>query len=243
MSEYTEESLDKMLKRDLIPIVLNLQSTIADKNNSNNELLEEIRKFNDNFSKLQSELAVTKQVNTELTKRIVTLERQCWANAQYSRKECLEVVEIPRQVDDNMLETKVLSIFEKVGCTIDPGFIDDCHRLGKNSDRVIIKFSRRKDCKQVLQAKKDLKDLNTDDLDLPRGTKIFVNQSLCPYYRMLWSKSKRLRSMGMINSFFISGGTVKVKIAENSRPLAITHLNDFTVHFPNVDLSPPSESS
>ena len=137
MSEYTEESLDKMLKRDLIPIVLNLQSTIADKNNSNNELLEEIRKFNDNFSKLQSELAVTKQVNTELTKRIVTLERQCWANAQYSRKECLEVVGIPRQVDDNLLETKVLSIFEKVGCTSDPGFIDDCHRLGKNSGRII----------------------------------------------------------------------------------------------------------
>ena len=75
-----------MIKRDLIPIVLNLQSTIADQNNSNNELLEEIRKFNNNFSKLQSELAVPKQVNTELTKRIVTLGRQFWENAQYSRK-------------------------------------------------------------------------------------------------------------------------------------------------------------
>ena len=53
-------------------------------------------------------------------------------------------------MDDNQLETKVLSIFEKVGCTNDPGFIDDCHSLGKNSDRVIIKFTRRKDCKQVL---------------------------------------------------------------------------------------------
>ena len=108
------ESLDKMLKRDLIPIVLNLQSTIADKNNSNNELLEEIRKFNDNFSKLQSELAVTKQVNTELTKRIVTLERQCWANAQYSRKECLEVVGIPRQVDDNLLKQRYFQFFRKL---------------------------------------------------------------------------------------------------------------------------------
>ena len=89
MSEYTEESSDKMLKRDLIPVVLNLQSAAADENNSNNELLEKIRKFNDNFSKLQSELALTKQVNTELTKWIVTL-----ANAQYSRKEYLEVVGI-----------------------------------------------------------------------------------------------------------------------------------------------------
>ena len=61
MLEYTEESLDKMLKRDFIPIVLNLQNTIDDKNSSNNELLEEIHKFNDNFSKLQSELAVTKK--------------------------------------------------------------------------------------------------------------------------------------------------------------------------------------
>ena len=115
--------------------------------------------------------------------------------------------------------------------------------LGKNNDRVIIKFSRRKDCKQVLQAKKDLKDLNTDDLDLSKGTKIFVNQSPCTYYRMLWSKSKRLRSMGIINSFFISAGTVKVKITETSRPLAITNLNDFTIHFPNIDLSPSESSS
>ena len=205
MSEYTEELLDKMLKRDLIPIVLNLQSAKADKNNSNNESLEEIRKINDNFSKLQSEPAVTKQVNTELTKQIVTLERQCWANAKYFRKERLEIVGITRQVDDNLLETKVLSIFEKVGCTIDPGFTDDCHRLGKYSNRVRITFSRRKDCKQVLQAKKDLKDLNTDDLNLPRGTKIFVNQSLCPCYRMLWSKSKRLCSMGMLKLLRIVG--------------------------------------
>ena len=50
MLEYTEKSLDKMLQRDLIPIVLNLQSTRAEKNNNNNELLEEISKSNDNFS-------------------------------------------------------------------------------------------------------------------------------------------------------------------------------------------------
>ena len=144
-------------------------------------------------------------MNTELTKQIVTLESQCWANAQYFRKECFEVVGIPSQVDDNRLEGKVLSLFEMVGCTIDPGFIDDCRRLDKNNDGVIIKFSCRKDCKQVLQVKKDLMDLNTDDLGLPTRIKTFVNESLCPYYhifRNLWYKSKRLHSMGIINSFF-----------------------------------------
>ena len=81
MPQYTEESLDKLLKRELILIVLSLD----EQNRSleirmpevNNEVVEEIRKFNENFSKLQSELSVAKRVNTELTKRIVTLERQC----------------------------------------------------------------------------------------------------------------------------------------------------------------------
>ena len=65
----------------------------------------------------------------------------------------MELAGIPRQVDDNQLETKVLWFFEKVGCKIDSGFIDDCHRLGKNNEGVILKFARRKDCKQVVQVK------------------------------------------------------------------------------------------
>ena len=77
MSQYTEEALDKMLKRELIPIVLSLQNKITEDNNA---MLQEMRKFNDNFAKRQAELVVTKRVNSELCKRIVTVERQCWEN-------------------------------------------------------------------------------------------------------------------------------------------------------------------
>ena len=52
----------------------------------NNEVVKGMGKFNENFSKLQSELSIAKRVNTELTKRIVTLESQSWSNSQYSRK-------------------------------------------------------------------------------------------------------------------------------------------------------------
>ena len=75
MLEYTGESLEKMLKRDLIPIALNLQSVIAKKKTNNDEILEEMRKFNDNFIQLHSKLVVTKRVNTKLTKRNVNIER------------------------------------------------------------------------------------------------------------------------------------------------------------------------
>ena len=104
----------------------------------------------------------------------MTMERQYWANAQYSRRECLELAGIPRQVDDKNLEKKMLSIFQKIGCIIDPTFIDDCHRLGKNNDRVIIKFTRRKDWKQILKVKKDLRDLNMDILIYLLGAQRYI---------------------------------------------------------------------
>ena len=94
----------------------------------------------------------------------MALEHQCWANAQYSRKECVEVAGISPQVDDKHLEAKLLSIFQKVDCTIAPELIDDCHQLGKNNDRVIVKFTRRKDCSPSLQglqtSQKRLKAVN-----------------------------------------------------------------------------------
>ena len=66
-----------------------------------------------------------------------------------------------------------------------------------------------------------------EDLDLPRGTKIYINQSLCPYYRILWSKAKRLQNIGSIDNFYISSGTIKIKVTENSSLIMITHLGDF----------------
>ena len=143
----------------------------------------------------------------------------------------------------NIWKQRCCQSSKKNDCTIAPEFIDDCRRLGENNDRVIVKFTRKKVCKQVLQVKKDLKDLTADDLDLPEGTKIFVNQSLCPYYRILWSKTKRLQSMCKINNYFISDGTVKIKTDENSKPWAITHLDDLAINFPGVDLSPSPMAS
>ena len=74
----------------------------------NTDALEEIRKFNGNFVKLESEINIVKKVNKLLNKKVIDIERQCWDNAQYSRRECLEVAGIPRDVSDENLESKVL---------------------------------------------------------------------------------------------------------------------------------------
>lgn len=236
MANYTKESLDQLYKKDLISIVLSLQ---AEKESAVTKILDEVRALNEKFTSLESQLLVTKNVNSLLQERVIDLERQCWANAQYSRRECLEVSGIPNSVKQDELEDKVLTIFKKVGCDIKSENIEACHRVGRQN-KVIIKFSRRKDCQQIYSVKRDLSKLDMKEVDLPEGTQVFVNQSLCPYYKSLWSKSKKLLSLGKIHSFFVSNSTIKLKLQENGEPVAITHSSDFRKYFPDVDLSPPN---
>ena len=73
MATYTGDSLDKLHKQDLIPIVLSLQSKLEDKDKT---VLEEERILNESISKLHAELAVTKNINNLLLTRLTTLERQ-----------------------------------------------------------------------------------------------------------------------------------------------------------------------
>ena len=111
MAIYTGDSLEKPRKQDLIPIALSPQSKLEDKDNT---VLKGVRKLNESILKVHAELAVTKNANNLLLTRLTILERQCWANAQYSRRECLDIVGIPREVSEEVLEEKVLKTLENL---------------------------------------------------------------------------------------------------------------------------------
>ena len=57
MLKYTEKTLDKLLKKDLISLVLSQQTKMYA---ANRKIMDQVRKFNENFEKLQSELTVIK---------------------------------------------------------------------------------------------------------------------------------------------------------------------------------------
>ena len=160
-------------------------------------------------------------------------------NVQCSRREYLDIVGSPCEVSGEVLE-EVLNIFDKIGCRISPDHIESCHCISKKGGTVVVKFSRRKDCQQVWQVKKDLQKLKMEDVDLPGSNKLFINRNLCPHYKVLWSKSKKLHNLGKIHSFFFSGDTVKIKINESIPPLPLIHADDFVTfqmlicHHPHV---------
>ena len=104
MAALTEESLNKLNKPDLVALVVNLQSKM---DSVNSDLVAELRKMREGFDQMKSDMSVTKKVNTLSSERLQTTEKQCWENAQYSRRECLEISDIPSSVSDNDLEDLV----------------------------------------------------------------------------------------------------------------------------------------
>ena len=188
-ASLTEESPSKLSKEELIAMMLKMQHKME---SSDTKFAEKVCKLNGSFQQLKPDLAITKNVNSQLRNRFVNMERQCWANAQYSRRECVEIVGIPTTVPDNELEETFCKIVDKVGVKIDDRDIESCHIVGSQG-RTKVKFSHRKDCQQLMKVKKDLSKLNLTDIDLD-NTKIFINQSPCPYYKLLWSRSKRLHA-------------------------------------------------
>ena len=91
------------------------------------KISQELAELRKSYNKLESDLAITKAINESLRNQIITLERQCWNNAQYSRRETLEISGVPENTDDGELEGKVLTVLSKLDVNIDPVNIETCH--------------------------------------------------------------------------------------------------------------------
>ena len=186
---HTVASLEKLGKSDLARLVMDYQNkfdTVL--NNINSELLD----LKNKFTKLESDLEISRNINNKLVEQVTRLERKCWENEQYSRRECIEISSILQGIEQIDLERTLLNVFDKTDAPVDSQNIEACHRLKSDdngrSNKVIVKFSKRKDMIRVMDKTKFLKNGNLDGTGLPPSTSLFINPSLCSYYKYLWSK-------------------------------------------------------
>ena len=91
----SEAALRKLTKDEVIILTLEYQSKF---DNTIFNINKELSQLRSDFKKIESELSVSKNVNSKLHELVVALERQCWGNNQYSRCECLEIFVVPDSV-------------------------------------------------------------------------------------------------------------------------------------------------
>ena len=235
---HTESSLMRLNKEDLVRMLLDFQGKF---NNILDELKIDLNELKTKFWKLESDLHISRNVNDKMSDKLVALERKCHANEQYSRRECLEISGILAGVGDKDIEKKVLEILDAIDAPVSTDLVEDCHRIPSKSspNKVILKLSRPKDSRRVLLNKKKLKQLkpvcHLKSLNLPAGVKIYINESLCPYYKKLWTKCRKLWDSKRILSFWVSNGSIRVKLINESVSI-ITHDCDLEKLFPGDPL-------
>ena len=76
--------------------------------------------------------------------------------------------------------------------------------------KVIIKLLKRKDVVRVMNDKKKFKNKKPQNIGLPSGCKIYINENLCKCYKYLWWKCKLLQTRGSIQSFWVTNGSIRI---------------------------------
>ena len=80
----SEEALRKLTEDGLANVSLEYQNkftlTLA-------RIESDIGNLRKDLKKVEADLAITRNVNSKLRERVVSLERQCWSDSQYSRRE------------------------------------------------------------------------------------------------------------------------------------------------------------
>ena len=157
---------------------------------------------------------------------MVNLEKQISKNEQCGCCNNVEISGVSNDILDQDLEENIVKICRDSDINISPMDIKNCHRLplGRNSTnttkQVIVKFVNRKHSEAILQQKKDINSKN----------KVFVTNSLCPYYCFLWGKCKDLQRKGRISQVFCLGAVVTIRVTENSPAIKILHERDLMVY-------------
>ena len=143
----------------------------------------------------------------------------------------MEIFGVPESVTDNNPEGKVLKLLENIN--VHPGHIESCHRIKFNTEpkKVIIKTSRRKDAVKIRRTKKGL-DLSWIGIN----SAVFINDSLCWYYKNPCAKYMKLWLNKFIHSFRTSNGSIRLKRTEPGNVCVITHDADFEELFPGNEL-------
>ena len=116
---HTEAFLNKISKYDFGQLILNtevnLESKIA-------KLTTQVKDILAHSKKSEEDVATVSYVNNNYVEKVVSTECHCWRNAQYLRRDILEVVGVLMSIRDNALERKACDVFQKI-C------VDICDRV------------------------------------------------------------------------------------------------------------------
>ena len=217
----TRSQLENLSKEELIDELISAE----DISSKLSDLTSRFDDFLRRYEVLSSEPTISKNRNRLLGERIVQLDRNAVNNAQYHRRESLEINPVPASIGDDVLESSVCRVLSLTSHEVKPDDLQACHRL-KKKDTVIVKFKCRKQRRSILTNRKNLRNKSDGLTRLNFSGRLFVSDSMCHENHQLSYKCRQLKNAGKIHSTWFWNNSVNVKLDERSHPTKINHVID-----------------
>ena len=171
---------------------------------------------------------------SEISERVIELERSHYLYLQYGRRESVEISGIPSSIGQNDLEDEVIKVYNEAkvqvhGNQVTKLDISACHRIGKNSV-TIVRFMNRKFAMEGLFNGKNLKGTK-----LYGGSPIYINNSFCKEYRHYGFIIRNLKKKELIDGYKIKNGVYHIKPKGRNDFVEISHISDFSKY--SLDIS------
>ena len=145
------------------------------------ELKAEINHMKNQLSEVLKENEQLKeQLKANNNKQLEDIERHCFDNIQYVRRNNIEISNIP-EIFDDQLENKVIEICNLYGVNVTGNDIEACHRLRRNNrsshpPKTIVRFVNRRNVGNLMSNKKMAVDLS--QLGFPENGRVYFNDNL-----------------------------------------------------------------
>ena len=117
----TRAQADNLLREKLKEELLKCSDITDQLNGLNSQFEDFIKKY-----KLNSELLISKNCNSQLLKHVINLECNALNTAQYVCRETIEINPIPQSMPSADLENKVCQVLSLTGTTVTPEDLQAC---------------------------------------------------------------------------------------------------------------------
>ena len=198
------------------------------------DIVSQMDQWNDNLQllvfnnrNLKNEIDVLKTENNSLVDSIIDIEKRLLRSDQYSRRENLEIMNLPESISQRELERTVIDIFNSVNINICSYNIVAVHRIGRNNRlrprNVIIRFINRKDSIRIFNRRKQI-ETSAKNIFNMNGLRIIEN--LCPENKLIFNKCFKLKKLGKIDYVSSVNGNVYIQMPDYENELLIEHFDD-----------------
>lgn len=192
------------------------------------EITRVLKEQQEVISSLRSTTEFLKDENNTLRAHIAKLEEQVIEQADYSRRNCVEISGVPEIQDEDVVKT-VQSVGEAIGFSVSEGMIDACHRLGgkkEGSRGIIVKFVRRIDKEKFMEKKRIKKNLSTRHMQMHMDQPVYINESLSRYKRRLLFEVRQARREHNFAFVWVRNGIIRVRMQVDGPVWEIKSKND-----------------